>query len=38
MDEIIELIALVGFYHTISFFANGLRLPAERYAVRPPEV
>jgi Carboxymuconolactone decarboxylase family len=37
MDEIFELIALVGFYHTISFFANGLRLPAEHYAVRPPE-
>jgi 4-carboxymuconolactone decarboxylase len=37
VDEILELIALVGFYHTISFFANGLRLPAEPYAAVPPE-
>jgi len=28
MALIIELIALVGFYHTVSFFANGLRLPS----------
>src|SRR5262245_13463921 len=37
IDQIFELIALVGFYHTVSFFANGLRLPAEQYAIRPPE-
>jgi 4-carboxymuconolactone decarboxylase len=37
VEEIFELIALVGFYHTISFFANGLRLPSEPYAVRPPD-
>jgi alkylhydroperoxidase family enzyme len=29
VEQILELIALVGFYHTVSFFANGLRLPAE---------
>jgi alkylhydroperoxidase family enzyme len=32
LEQIFELIALVGFYHTVSFFANGLRLPAETYA------
>ncbi len=29
IEQILELIALVGFYHTVSFFANSLRLPAE---------
>jgi alkylhydroperoxidase family enzyme len=37
-DQILELIALAGFYHTVSFFANGLRLPLEPYAVFPPEM
>jgi len=32
IDQIFEVIALVGFYHTISFFANGLRLDAKPYA------
>jgi alkylhydroperoxidase family enzyme len=36
VEQILELIALVGFYHSVSFFANGLRLPAEPYAVRFP--
>ncbi len=36
IEQIFELIALVGFYHTVSFFANGLRLGAEPYAVPPP--
>ena len=36
IDQIFELIALVGFYHTVSFFANGLRLGAEPMAVPPP--
>ena len=35
-EQILELIALVGFYHSVSFFANGLKLEAESYAVRPP--
>jgi alkylhydroperoxidase family enzyme len=35
-EQILELIALVGFYHAVSFFANGLRLPAEPGAVRFP--
>lgn len=33
-DQILELIALCGFYRTVSYFCNGLRLPAEPYA--PP--
>ena len=36
IDQIFELVALVGFYHTVSFFSNGLRLPAEPYGVLPP--
>jgi alkylhydroperoxidase family enzyme len=36
VEQILELIALVGFYHTVSFFANGLRLPLERYAAPFP--
>ena len=35
-EQIFELIALVGFYHTVSFFANGLRLGAEPSSVPPP--
>jgi 4-carboxymuconolactone decarboxylase len=37
VDQIFELIALVGFYHTVSFFANGLRLPLEPYGAQFPE-
>ena len=36
VDQILELIALVGFYHTVSFFANGLRLAPEPYGVPFP--
>jgi alkylhydroperoxidase family enzyme len=36
VEQILELIALVGFYHTVSFFANGLRLPAEPYGASFP--
>jgi alkylhydroperoxidase family enzyme len=36
VEQILELIALVGFYHTVSFFANGLRLPSEPYGVPFP--
>jgi 4-carboxymuconolactone decarboxylase len=36
VEQILELIALVGFYHTVSFFANGLRLPSESYGVPFP--
>jgi len=36
VEQIFERIALVGFYHTVSFFANGLRLGAEPFAAAPP--
>ena len=36
-EQIFEMIALVGFYHTVAFFANGLRIPAEPYSVPFPE-
>jgi 4-carboxymuconolactone decarboxylase len=38
IEQIFELIALVGFYHTVSFFANGIRLRAESFAASPPPV
>ncbi|MBS0223532.1 MAG: carboxymuconolactone decarboxylase family protein [Proteobacteria bacterium] len=34
--QILEAIALVGYYHTISFLCNGLQLPRESYAARFP--
>ena len=36
LEQMFELIALVGFYHTVSFFANGLRLAPEPFAERFP--
>jgi len=36
VEQILELIALVGFYHTVSFLANGLRLPPESHSVPFP--
>jgi len=36
IEQIFELIALAGFYHTVSFLANGLKLAAEPYATSPP--
>jgi alkylhydroperoxidase family enzyme len=36
VEQIFELIALVGFYHTVSFFANGLRLKSESFAAASP--
>ena len=35
--QILEAIALVGYYHSISFLCNGLKLPLESYAARFPE-
>lgn len=32
--QILELIALAGYYHTISFMTNGLKLDSEPYAAR----
>jgi len=34
--QILETIALVGYYHTISFLCRGLELPLEPYATRFP--
>lgn len=34
--QILEAIALVGYYHTISFLCNGLALPLESYGARFP--
>ncbi len=34
--QILEAIALVGHYHTISFLCNGLALPLESYGARFP--
>lgn len=34
--QILEAIALVGYYHSISFLCNGLALPLESYAARFP--
>jgi hypothetical protein len=36
-DQIIELIVLVGFYHTISFVTNALVIDLEAEAERFPE-
>jgi alkylhydroperoxidase family enzyme len=37
VEQVLELIALVGFYHSVSFFANGLRLPLEPYGTPLPQ-
>ena len=36
-DQIVELLVLVGFYHTISFVTNGLAIELEDFAERFPE-
>ena len=36
LEQVFELIALTGFYHTVSFFANGLRLAPEKFAAALP--
>lgn len=33
-EQILELLVLTGFYHTVSFVANGLRLRPEAFAAR----
>jgi alkylhydroperoxidase family enzyme len=35
-EQLIELVALTGFYHLISFAANALRIPPEPYGARLP--
>ena len=34
--QVLEAIALVGYYHTISFLCRGLKLPLESYGARFP--
>lgn len=36
--QLIEVIALVGYYHTISFLCRGLELPLEPYGARFPRL
>lgn len=36
VDQLLELIAIVGFYHTVAFFANGLKLAPESRGVPFP--
>ncbi|HXA98259.1 MAG TPA: carboxymuconolactone decarboxylase family protein [Candidatus Dormibacteraeota bacterium] len=35
-EQLIELVALTGFYHLISFVTNALRVPLEAYGARFP--
>lgn len=34
VEQILELILLAGFYHTVAYLTNGLKLPLEPYAAR----
>ncbi len=36
IEQILEVIALIGFYHTVSYFANGLDLSSEPFGVPMP--
>jgi alkylhydroperoxidase family enzyme len=37
-EQLLELLALVGFYHLVAFICNGVRLPLEPWAARfPPQ-
>ena len=35
-DQIVELLVLIGFYHTVSFLTNGLAIAREEAAERFP--
>jgi len=35
-EQLIELVALAGFYHLISFVTNALKIPLESYGARFP--
>lgn len=37
VEQILEFILLAGFYHSVAFLTNGLRLPLEAFAARFPE-
>ena len=34
VEQILEMILLAGFYHTVAYLTNGLKLPLETYAAR----
>ena|SRR5450432_1850183 len=36
-EQLLELLALAGYYHAIAFMTNALRLPLEPFAARFPE-
>lgn len=36
IPQLLELMALAGFYHAISYFVNGCRVPLETWAARAP--
>ncbi|MFM9864842.1 MAG: carboxymuconolactone decarboxylase family protein [Micropepsaceae bacterium] len=36
-EQILEMILLAGFYHTVAYLTNGLKLPLEQYAARFPD-
>jgi alkylhydroperoxidase family enzyme len=35
-EQILELVLLAGFYHTVAYLTNGLRLPLESFGARFP--
>jgi alkylhydroperoxidase family enzyme len=35
-EQLLELILLAGFYHSVAYLTNGLKLPLEAYAARFP--
>jgi alkylhydroperoxidase family enzyme len=37
-EQILEFILLAGFYHTVAYLTNGLRLPLESYGARFPQM
>ncbi|HEY7654436.1 MAG TPA: carboxymuconolactone decarboxylase family protein [Methylomirabilota bacterium] len=37
-EQLVELVALTGFYHLISFVTNALRIPLEAYGARFPRL
>lgn len=37
-EQILEFILLAGFYHTVAYLTNGLKLPQESFAARFPSV
>jgi alkylhydroperoxidase family enzyme len=36
-EQILEFILLAGFYHTVAYLTNGLKIPLESFAARFPQ-